>query len=115
MDFDEGFFLYNEDPDLCARVSAAGYKVRYEPVVPARREGGRSAPQTALYAVLARSNMRFAREHAGSMSADFQRLGLATGALTHAIANAARPTHRRRHIAALLAVVRPARQKAGVP
>lgn len=48
------------------------------------------------------------------MSADFQRLGLATGALSHAIANAARPTHRRRHIEALLAVVRPARQEPNV-
>ena len=26
--FDEGFFLHNEDMDLCARVRAAGYKVR---------------------------------------------------------------------------------------
>lgn len=107
--FDEGFFLYNEDMDLCARVRAAGYKVRYEPTAFARHEGGRSAPRTALYAVLARSRMRFARQHAGSLSADFQRVGLATGALTHVIANAARPAHRRGHLAALRAVVRPAR------
>ena len=104
--FDEGFFLYNEDMDLCARVSAAGYKVRYEPTAFARHEGGRSAPRTGLYAVLARSRMRFARQHAGSLSADFQRLGLATGALSHVIANAARPAHRRGHIAALLAICR---------
>lgn len=112
--FDEGFFLYNEDMDLCARVRAAGYKVRYEPTALARHEGGRSAPRTGLYAVLARSRMRFARQHAGSLSADFQRLGLATGALTHVIVNAARPAHRRGHIAALQAIVRPARQQAGV-
>ena len=113
--FDEGFFLYNEDMDLCVRVSAARYKIRYEPTALAVHEGGRSAPRTGLYAVLARSQMRFARQHAGAVSADFQRLGLATGALSHLIANAARPAHRRGHIAALQAIVRPARQEAGVP
>jgi hypothetical protein len=35
----------------------------------------------------------------------FQRLGLAAGALTHLLANATRPAHRRGHIAALLAIV----------
>ena len=29
--FDEGFFLYYEDSDLCARARAAGYRVVYEP------------------------------------------------------------------------------------
>ena len=76
--FDEGFFLYNEDMDLCVRVRAAGYKVRYEPAALARHEGGRSAPRTGLFAVLARSRMRFARQHAGLLSAQFQRLGLAS-------------------------------------
>jgi len=112
---DEGFFLYAEDMDLCARVTAAGYKVRYEPSALARHEGGRSAPRTALYAVLARSRMRFARQHAGSLSANFQRVGLGIGALTHLIANAARPAHRRGHVAALLAIVGPVRQGGGAP
>jgi GT2 family glycosyltransferase len=111
--FDEGFFLYNEDMDLCARLSAAGYKVRYEPTAFVHHEGGRSAPRTELYAVLARSNMRFARKHAGCVSAAFQRLGLAIGALTHVIANAARPAHRRGHVAALLAIVGPTRRERG--
>ena len=73
------------------------------------RQGGRSAPRTGLYAVLARSRMRYARLHADSVSANLQRLGFATGALTHVIANADRPAHRRGHIAALIAIVRPAR------
>lgn len=29
--FDEGYFLYYEETDLCARARAAGYRVRYEP------------------------------------------------------------------------------------
>jgi GT2 family glycosyltransferase len=108
--FDEGFFLYNEDMDLCARVRAAGYTVRYEPTALARHEGGRSAPRTGLYAVLARSRMRFASLHAGSLSAQIQRLGLALAAVTHVIANATRPAHRRGHVAALRAIVGPARR-----
>lgn len=112
--FDEGFFLYNEDMDLCARVSAAGHKVRYEPTALVRHEGGRSAPRTGLYAVLARSRMRFARQHAGFLSVHSQRLGLAVGALTHAIANAARPAHRRGHVAALRVIVEPAGREPGV-
>ncbi len=113
--FDEGFFLYNEDMDLCARVRAAGYRVRYEPTAVAHHEGGGSAPRTALYAVLARSRMRFARQHGNSLSAGAQRLGLATGAFTHVIANAARPAHRRGHAAALQTIVEPAaRRGAGI-
>ncbi len=111
--FDEGFFLYNEDMDLCARVRAAGYKVRYEPTALARHEGGRSAPRTGLYAVLARSRMRFAKRHANSLSVQLQRLGLALGALTHVAANATRPAHRRGHAAALRTIVAPARREAG--
>jgi N-acetylglucosaminyl-diphospho-decaprenol L-rhamnosyltransferase len=111
--FDEGFFLYNEDMDLCARVRAAGYKVRYEPTALVRHEGGRSAPRTGLFAVLARSRMRFARQHAGLLSVHAQRLGLAVGALTHAVVNAARPAHRRGHVAALRVIVGSAGREAG--
>jgi N-acetylglucosaminyl-diphospho-decaprenol L-rhamnosyltransferase len=112
--FDEGFFLYNEDMDLCARVRAAGYGVRYEPTAIAHHDGGRSAPRTGLYAVLARSRMRFARQHAGSLTAGLQGLGLAAGALTHVIANARRPAHRRGHVAALRAIVDPVRPGPGL-
>lgn len=109
--FDEGFFLYNEDMDLCARVRAAGHQVRYEPSAIARHEGGHSAPRTGLYAILAASRLRYARQNAGIISAALQGAGLAVGALTHVIANARRPPNRRGHAAALRAIVgsRPAR------
>ena len=114
--FDEGFFLYCEDMDLCARVRAAGHRVRFEPGATARHEGGHSAPRTSLYAVLARSRMRFARIHAGRVSASVQRAGLAVGALTHVVAAAGRPAHRRGHAAALRALLGRSRpQAAGAP
>jgi GT2 family glycosyltransferase len=103
--FDEGFFLYCEDMDLCRRVRAAGHRVRYEPAAVVHHEGGRSAPRTSLYATLARSRMRYAGKHARRGDAVLQRLGLAVGALTHIVAAAGRPAHARGHRAALAAVV----------
>jgi N-acetylglucosaminyl-diphospho-decaprenol L-rhamnosyltransferase len=105
--FDEGFFLYGEDMDLCARVRAAGYRIRFEPTASVFHEGGRSAPRTGLYAVLARSRIRFARRHSGIVAFVLQHVGLAVGAMTHIAVSARRPDHRRGHIAALRALRAP--------
>jgi GT2 family glycosyltransferase len=37
--FDEGFFLYKEDEDLCRRLRAAGGTVLYEPAVKVEHVG----------------------------------------------------------------------------
>ena len=103
--FDENFFLYAEDMDLCARVREAGYRVRYEPSAVVLHEGGRSAPRTSLYAVLVQSRMLFARRHSGPMSATLQSIGLAVGALTHLLATVPRPAQRRGHAAAFRAIL----------
>ena len=58
--FDEGFFLYCEDMDLCARLVAAGHRIRYEPGATVRHRGGHSAPRSSLLAVLALSRVRYA-------------------------------------------------------
>jgi GT2 family glycosyltransferase len=104
--FDEGFFLYCEDMDLCRRIRAAGHEVRYEPGAVARHEGGHSAPRTSLFAVLARSRTRFARKHSGILIAALTQLGLAVHAVTHTLAAVGRPEHARGNAAALRAVVR---------
>jgi N-acetylglucosaminyl-diphospho-decaprenol L-rhamnosyltransferase len=103
--FDENFFLYGEDMDLCARVRAGGERVRYEPSARAVHEGGHSAPRTALYAVLAESRMLFARRHSGPVSAALQCLGLAVGAITHVLASAQRPAQRQGHAAAFRTII----------
>ena len=105
--FDEGFFLYCEDMDLCARLRAAGHTIRYEPSVTVHHAGGQSAPRTSLFAVLARSRVRFARQHAGVFSAAAQRIGLGVHAVTHLIAAIGRPAHARGHAAAMRAVLKP--------
>jgi N-acetylglucosaminyl-diphospho-decaprenol L-rhamnosyltransferase len=101
--FDEGFFLYCEDMDLCARLRAAGHLIRFEPTATAHHAGGQSAPRSSLFSVLVRSRMRYARRHSGRLTAALQHLGLAVHALTHLTAALGRPQVARGHGAALRA------------
>lgn len=41
--FDEGYFLYFEEVDLCVRARAAGHRLRWEPTAEARHVGGASS------------------------------------------------------------------------
>ncbi|WP_272473973.1 glycosyltransferase family 2 protein [Baekduia alba] len=102
---DEGFFLYCEDTDLCARIRARGHRIRYEPTAVAYHQGGASAPRTGLFPVLATSRVRYAAKHDGPWAARAQRLGIAAGHLTHAAINVAQPAKRRGHLAALRAAL----------
>ncbi|MGZ8649474.1 MAG: glycosyltransferase family 2 protein [Solirubrobacteraceae bacterium] len=102
--FDDRFFMYCEDQDLCRRLRAAGGRVRYEPSAVVSHRGGHSAPRTSLYATLARSRIAYTRKHSGVLRAWLQHAAIVTEALTHALAGlAGRPAHRRGHAAALRA------------
>ena len=46
--WDDGFFMYCEDKDLCRRARDAGYDIRYEPGAVVTHEGGASAPRPSL-------------------------------------------------------------------
>jgi N-acetylglucosaminyl-diphospho-decaprenol L-rhamnosyltransferase len=81
--WDERFFMYCEDKDLCRRARDAGYDIRFEPGAVAVHEGGGSAPRTSLMAVLAASRIRYAEKHRGRVAARLERAGIALGALTH--------------------------------
>ena len=100
---DEGFFMYCEDMDLCARARARGWNVRFEPRATAQHDGGASRSRHDLLAVYARSRVRFARKHAGRGAASAEAAGVMLGHLTHALANARRPPARRGHLRALAA------------
>jgi N-acetylglucosaminyl-diphospho-decaprenol L-rhamnosyltransferase len=84
--WDEGFFMYCEDVDLCKRIWETGYEVRFEPGARVKHLGGRSAPRTSLLPTLAASRIRYALKHSGSSRALLERLGIALGALTHFLA-----------------------------
>jgi GT2 family glycosyltransferase len=83
--FDDTFFLYSEDIDLCKRVHDLGLDVRFEPSVTATHAGGASAPRADLLPVLAASRVLYARKHRSPAFALAERLGVAVGALTHAL------------------------------
>ncbi len=106
--FDEGFFLYCEDMDLCTRLRAAGALIRFEPDATARHQEGGSAERTSLFGVLASSRVRYAGKHNGRLGAWWQRAGITVEALTHVVANARRRPRARGYAAALRAALRPA-------
>jgi hypothetical protein len=57
--FDEGFFMYFEDADLCRRIRAAGFSIAYEPSTSIIHLGGQSA-KTSLRARQAyRDSLRY--------------------------------------------------------
>jgi N-acetylglucosaminyl-diphospho-decaprenol L-rhamnosyltransferase len=60
--FDESYFMYMEDVDLCWRLSRAGWRVRYEPAARVRHEIGRSSDQTPYRMIAShhRSLLRYA-------------------------------------------------------
>jgi GT2 family glycosyltransferase len=77
--FDERFFLYYEEVDLCRRMKAAGFAVRYWPDVVIMHHGGASArtvqglaltssgTQLALWRM--RSQLLYYRKHHGALAA----------------------------------------------
>jgi len=65
--FDERFFLYEEDADLCRRVRAAGWKVLFSPGAEASHALGRSMARSPERARLEyqRSHRLYYRKHCG--------------------------------------------------
>lgn len=61
--FDEGYFMYGEDVDLCWRLRRAGWRVRYEPAARVAHRGGHSTRRHPYRMLLEhhRSAWRFAR------------------------------------------------------
>jgi N-acetylglucosaminyl-diphospho-decaprenol L-rhamnosyltransferase len=99
--WDEGFFLYCEDKDLCRRVRDAGFDVRYEPRATVTHAGGSSAPRSSLLPVLAASRVRYARKHRGLVGAAVERVGIALIELTHMLVSKGGRASRAGHAAAL--------------
>ncbi len=108
--FDEDFFMYSEDMQLCRKARAAGFRVRYEPAAVAVHVGGASAPRSSLLPVLANSRMLYSAKNDSPASMLAHRIGFALEALTHLVT--ARNSGTRRGYAdslrAILAGPRPA-------
>jgi len=83
--FDAEFFMYCEDIDLCRRIRDLELEVRFDPQALVVHGGGASMPRAALLPVLAASRIRYAAKHQPASVALLERIGVALGALTHAL------------------------------
>jgi N-acetylglucosaminyl-diphospho-decaprenol L-rhamnosyltransferase len=105
--FDERFFLYCEDTDLCKRIRDAGHTISFEPAAEIHHVGGASSGAGETRAIAARSRVLYARKHLRPLAARAEALGVALGEATHAATALSRPATRRGHIAALRAALAP--------
>ena len=83
--FDEGYFLYCEEVDLCYRMRRAGHPLLYVPDVVCAHKGGASAPRTTLLPVLVQSRVRYATKWFNGFRRTAYRVGLVLNALTHVV------------------------------
>ena len=104
--FDEGFFLYSEDTDLCKRIRDAGYTLRYEPSAVVHHVGGASAPRSGLLHVLASSRVRYMRKHRGVLAGALERTGLVLESLLRLVVSRGGADQRRGHLRTLAALLR---------
>jgi hypothetical protein len=83
--FDERFFMYYEDMDLCRRARAIGYDILYEPRVTVFHEGAASAPRPRMIHVMSQSELRYADKHNSGLRLAAERSLIALDKATHAI------------------------------
>ena len=82
--FDERFFIYFEDIDLCVRMRAAGWKLLFVPAVEVRHEGGATTSATPAFRAASRleyrrSQLYFYRKHNSAASRRLLRASLRIG------------------------------------
>ena len=99
--FDEGFFLFGEDVDLCARLRAAGLRLRFVPDARVSHFEGASAPNTVTLPLLAGARIRYAQKHRGPVGRAVDRGAVALNALTHLALGRGGLPARRGHLRAL--------------
>jgi len=85
--FDEGFFMYSEELDLCRRLRDAGWRIGYVPEAVVLHHEGKSSEQvqTARHIRFNSSKVRYFRKHHGRAMAWFLRVILLTMYLCQAI------------------------------
>ena len=99
--FDEGYFLYVEDIDLCWRVSRAGFDVVYVPEAVCVHEGGQSLPGARLLPMLSASRLQFAKRHHGAIGTIVERVGIGIGEALRLLVGRGESGYRRGHLRAL--------------
>ncbi len=103
--WDEAFFMYSEDADLCRRLRDEGLSVAFVPDAVASHVGGMSASRDALRDQLAWSRVLYARKHASSLAVLLERGGIALGSGLRAGLAVRDPERRAGHTRAVARVV----------
>jgi N-acetylglucosaminyl-diphospho-decaprenol L-rhamnosyltransferase len=65
--FDERFFLYGEEADLCLRIRQAGWEIRHLPLMTIVHHAGRGGTQPRLVAQETYARLQHARKHFGRL------------------------------------------------
>jgi N-acetylglucosaminyl-diphospho-decaprenol L-rhamnosyltransferase len=105
--FDERFFLYREDVDLCRRLRDRGLDVRFEPRAFALHEGGGSSTPDVTLPLYTASRVLYAHKYRGRAGALLERLGLALRALTHVVVTRDGRRGRLGHARSVVAALKP--------
>jgi len=81
--FDENYFLYTEDMDLCLRARLKGYRVVYWPKVYATHHEAQSSKVVRTYALTSRyrSRLYYFKKHHGNFMSQVHRLVFASASL----------------------------------
>ena len=76
--FDEAYFMYSEELDLCRRVCVAGWRIVYLPEAQVVHHVGKSSEQavTARHVNFQQAKLRYFRKHHGRLAAGTLRLFL---------------------------------------
>jgi N-acetylglucosaminyl-diphospho-decaprenol L-rhamnosyltransferase len=83
--WDERFFLYSEDVDLCRRAREAGAGIAYEPSAVCVHTGGASAPRGSVLPLMATSRQAYALKHERRPVAILYSIAIGVSSLTHAL------------------------------
>lgn len=81
--FDEDYFVYSEEIDLCDRLAQAGWELHWVPEAMVIHKGGQSTRQVAdaMFIELYRNKTKFFRKRRGKLVAKFYKLILFQAAL----------------------------------
>ena len=63
--FDERFFIYSEEPDLCLRIKRAGWQIRHLPQMTILHHAGKAGVQPRMVAQDVYARKQYARKHFG--------------------------------------------------
>ena len=107
--FDEGYFLYEEDADLCLRLRRAGWGVLFTPAAEVVHHLGRSVASAPERSRLEyhRSHLRYYRRHNGLLATATLRALIGAGAALAWMAAAVRGSGSRHHREVLRLAVSP--------